>query len=517
MALTVTGKVYFDTGKSYILSSVIHDKTNSKSGSKSLLLFHDEVPKKEATKSLLEGYSQGEIDSNGKFTFNNIEDLYSKKKDKIVILKFKDGYLNSEKFDGKRKEAKIVNLFAEQNKDLFKEFEESNPSKEQEINNFKNSKDTPQDLDVNLNGKHYTYLPDEGAYFYVDDIVDGLLKVKPNKIGRIQVNGRFRKFVTPFDEKKNKTTETLKQLKNTIESVSSTNLEKKKAKRKYDKKLKEYKFYNNIRNLDNPFIEPVEKQSYIPQKFIPLFLQGPNGTYHKITNKEIELLKNDPTGDYYDGSGNKYILYNPETLEDNYSSDDVKIFDDSIKESKMFIPETLNKYIEDLFENDNPNDIKKYKKVMITINKGSGLFDPLSRLVMQGVDSMKSQWNLLKSFGSMIKRKITGKGCHTGGFNLLGLITPIGDFIYNIKKKVDTALTNKFNAMGIENLNEETTISKTPEKNLKTLGKGSNIPPYKATGVYYNQQILPKDSSINYKMSINSLRARPSHPGIPGW
>ena len=490
MTSEVIGKVYFDTGKSYILSLVIYNKINQIA----FLIFQDKIPKSEENKFSLKDYYQGKIDSNGKFTFKDIEDLYSKQGDDVVILEFKNGSLEPQKIDGRYKEAKIINRFVDENKDQFKNFEELNPLKDQEIDKDEHSKDKSSIPDVNLNGKHYTYIPDEGAYFYVDDIVDDLPIATVDKIGKIHVNGSFRKFVTPLDEKKIKTTETLKQLKNTIESVSSTNLEKKKAKRKYDKKLKEYKFYNNIMNAYNPYIEPPEKQSYIPQKFIPLFLQGPDGSYHKITNEEIEALKNDPTGDYYDGSGNKYILYNPETLEDNYSSDDVKIFDDSIKESKMFIPETLNKYIEDLFENDNPDDIKKYKKVMITINKGSGLFDPLSRLVMQGVDSMKSQWNLLKSFGSMIKRKITGKGCHTGGFNLLGLITPIGDFIYNIKKKVDTALTNKFNAMGCQQQPED-----------------------KQGGIYYNQQTLPKDSSINYKMSIESLRARPSAPGMPGW
>ena len=500
MASAVTEKVYFDTGKSYILSLVIHNKTNSKFGSMPLLIYQGEIPKKEETE-LLEEYSKGKIDDDGNFTFNNIRDLFSMKGDKIVKLKFKDGSLNPEKINGNRTEAQIIKRFIKD------QFEELNPLKNQEIDDYKEQKNKSEKPDVNFNGKHYTYDPIIKAYIYVDEEIDGLPLAIVDKNGKIHVNGPFYKFITPLDEKKSKTTETLKQLKNTIESVSSTNLEKKKAKRKYDKKLKEYKFYDNIRNVDKPYIEPVEKQSYIPQKFIPLFLQGPDGTYHKITNEEIEALKNDPTGDYYDGSGNKYILYNPETLEDNYSSDDVKIFDDSIKESKMFIPETLNKYIEDLFENDNPNDIKKYKKVMITIYKGSGLFDPLSRLVMQGVDSMKSQWNLLKSFGSMIKRKITGKGINkSGGFNLLGLITPIGDFIYNIKKKVDTALTNKFNAMG-----------SSKEQTEDKQGKGSNISPYKATGIYYNQQTLPKDSSINYKMSIESLRDRPSAPGMPGW
>lgn len=513
MALAVTENVYFDTGKSYILSSIIHDKTNPTYSSIPLLFFQGEIPKTKENKYLLRDYSQGEIDSNGKFTFKNIEHLYSKKDGKVVRLEFKNGSLEPEKFDGKRKEAKLINRFAEENKDQFKEFEELNLSKDQEIND-KQSTDNSANPDVNLNGQHYTYIPEEKAYFYVDDNVEGLKKAKIDKNGKIHVGLPIYKFITPLDKKKIKTTETLKQLKNTIESVSSTNLEKKKAKRKYDKKLKEYKFYDNIGNVGKSYIEPVEKQSYIPQKFIPLFLQGPDGSYHKITNEEIEALKNDPTGDYYDGSGNKYILYNPETLEDNYSSDDVRVFEDSIKESKMFIPETLNKYIEDLFENDNPNDIKKYKKVMITINKGSGLFDPLSRLVMQGVDSMKSQWNLLKSFGSMIKRKITGKGYHTGGFNLLGLITPIGDFIYNIKKKVDTALTNKFNAMGCQ---QQTLSDELVKETENKQGKGSNISPYKASGVYYNQQTLPKDSSINYKMSIESLRDRPSAPGMPGW
>lgn len=501
--LEIDDLVYFDTGKEYILSHYLKSKDPN---IPQFLYYIGTRPKED--KKTIEKYKKGEI-KNGLFYFNGKEPLYTLKDGKRAKLSLKNGELKVSTQGKPTDKDKLINDSLID----YINFKQENPSKDQETDNTKKSTDKSKTPDVNLNGKHYTYVPDKEAYFYVDDNVDGLLKVKPNKIGRIQVNSMIRKFVTPLDEKKIKTTETLKQLKNTIESVSSTNLEKKKAKRKYDKKLKEYKFYDNIMNAYIPYIEPPEKQSYIPQKFIPLFLQGPDGSYHKITNEEIEALKNDPTGDYYDGSGNKYILYNPETLEDNYSSDDVKIFDDSIKESKMFIPETLNKYIEDLFENDNPDDIKKYKKVIITINKGSGLFDPLSRLVMQGVDSMKSQWNLLKSFGSMIKRKITGKGCHTGGFNLLGLITPIGDFIYNIKKKVDTALTNKFNAMGCQRQFLEVCQKQSENKQ----GKGSNIPPYKATGIYYNQQILPKDSSINYKMSIESLRARPSAPGMPGW
>lgn len=59
------------------------------------------------------------------------------------------------------------------------------------------------------------------------------------------------------------------------------------------------------------YIEP-QKESYISNKNIPLYVKNKDGPgYHRITSEEIIAFKNDPSGDYYDGTGrNKTINYN---------------------------------------------------------------------------------------------------------------------------------------------------------------------------------------------------------------
>ena len=58
-------------------------------------------------------------------------------------------------------------------------------------------------------------------------------------------------------------------------------------------------------NLDNtPLVNNTMTSSYVPKKFIPLFVKNEDGNgYHRITAAEIKKLKNDPSGDYYTGEG----------------------------------------------------------------------------------------------------------------------------------------------------------------------------------------------------------------------
>lgn len=58
-------------------------------------------------------------------------------------------------------------------------------------------------------------------------------------------------------------------------------------------------------NLDNsPLVDNTMANSYVPKKFIPLFVKNEDGNgYHRITAAEIKKLQNDPSGDYYTGEG----------------------------------------------------------------------------------------------------------------------------------------------------------------------------------------------------------------------
>lgn len=132
------------------------------------------------------------------------------------------------------------------------------------------------------------------------------------------INNRYKykeiqkqKEINPDIEK-----EKIKKLKKLLNKAENE-LQRKKIQSQIDK-LKETKrqkktllYINNLTedeakklNLDkNPIVNPV-RTSTIPNKFIPLFVKnkGVPG-YHRITPDEIKVLKNDPSGDYYEGEG----------------------------------------------------------------------------------------------------------------------------------------------------------------------------------------------------------------------
>ena len=75
----------------------------------------------------------------------------------------------------------------------------------------------------------------------------------------------------------------------------------------------------NANEKDLP--KSVQLNSYVPDKFIPLFIKNKDGPgYHRITPDEIQALKNDENGAYYTGEGidydkiYKYVDFNKNDL-----------------------------------------------------------------------------------------------------------------------------------------------------------------------------------------------------------
>ena len=121
------------------------------------------------------------------------------------------------------------------------------------------------------------------------------------------------------DLNKEDKTKKYKQKLDILESVllnPKNELEKKKAEMKKQKikdKLKRLEIQKLEKGITGELDETldvpsVQLNSYISKKTIPLFLQNPDGSYRRITPDEAQALKNDPSGDYYDGSGIKYKL-----------------------------------------------------------------------------------------------------------------------------------------------------------------------------------------------------------------
>ncbi len=114
----------------------------------------------------------------------------------------------------------------------------------------------------------------------------------------------------------------LKQLEYMIK-FPRNELERKKAiemKKDIEEQMKKYymmQYYKDLKTNDKlHYVEPAQLNSYVPNKFIPLYVKnkGMPG-YHRITGEEIALLKQDPSGQYYDGNGiedifNKFKLPN---------------------------------------------------------------------------------------------------------------------------------------------------------------------------------------------------------------
>lgn len=113
----------------------------------------------------------------------------------------------------------------------------------------------------------------------------------------------------------------LKKLMNTAD----TELQRKKLQQKINK-LKEVKQQKQVlQHINELTKDPTKKltlesnpitsynlSSYIPKKTIPLYVRNKDGPgYHRITPAEINALRNDPSGDYYEGEGVKYKGFYP--------------------------------------------------------------------------------------------------------------------------------------------------------------------------------------------------------------
>lgn len=116
---------------------------------------------------------------------------------------------------------------------------------------------------------------------------------------------------TRLTEKLEKYKNKIKELDYTIE-FPKNELEKKKAMRKKQEikdkieRLTKQSLYKKLTKKDTNIYNnsSAELNSYVPNKSIPLFVKNANDNgFHRITMEEINALKNDPSGDFYDGTG----------------------------------------------------------------------------------------------------------------------------------------------------------------------------------------------------------------------
>ena len=151
-------------------------------------------------------------------------------------------------------------------------------------------------------------------------IVDSFDYEKLKDLRRFQLKEVDKKMNSARQYKTDKEIKKITELKKALE-LAPNELTKKKLQRKIDK-LKDIKDQKILitdtnkliqnpedkLNFENtPLINNTELNSYIPKKFIPLFVKNKNGPgYHRITPSEAQQLKNDPSGDYYDGYGIDY-------------------------------------------------------------------------------------------------------------------------------------------------------------------------------------------------------------------
>lgn len=125
--------------------------------------------------------------------------------------------------------------------------------------------------------------------------------------------------VLDYDKKLRELEYTIKFPKNELERKKALELKK-----NIEEKIKHIYVEDYYKKLTNGqkmhYVEPAKLNSYIPNKFIPLYIKNKDGPgYHRITSEEIQALKNDPSGDYYTGEGLKNILNKyklPEKLPD---------------------------------------------------------------------------------------------------------------------------------------------------------------------------------------------------------
>ena len=109
--------------------------------------------------------------------------------------------------------------------------------------------------------------------------------------------------VQEYDKKLRELEYTIKFPKNELERKKAIELKK-----NIEEKIKHIYVEDYYKKLTNGqkmhYVEPAKLNSYVPNKFIPLYIKNKDGPgYHRITSEEIQALKNEASGDYYDGNG----------------------------------------------------------------------------------------------------------------------------------------------------------------------------------------------------------------------
>lgn len=326
-----------------------------------------------------------------------------------------------------------------------------------------NRNKTKNKPDVNLDGKRYIYSEDKKAYVYKDDEVAGLNKPILDKNNRYKVNGVWRKFITPNIKQKEKLEHKIKNLDLLKDDVTLSKLNKKKLKVQLNKLKDEHKFLKDNPDKDkHSYNETLQRSSYIPNKFVPMFITDSEGNYKRVTPYMYNIIKNSPSGDYYDGTGR---LLNNHMINDRRVTNCLKVSNKGIND--LF--KLQNVYLEHLphLVNNNKflenNIIKPFNKDL----DGSGLIGDIANLVVEGVNGMKQGWNVIKSFGKMIGRKIRGSGSYSdayiiginpdldkelsgGAIKDIGLLSGFTNFLVNLRNKLTSGLINKFDGMGTD-------------------------------------------------------------------
>lgn len=196
--------------------------------------------------------------------------------------------------------------------------------------------DAPQPEKINNNNLDKIFEKNNKGHYKYPKLITKFFKWYKNKDDRLTeiqknyIDNNIYKFIEAYYEiKNNNITSDISQkadpLNKKIQELNyvinfpKNELQRKKAmqmKKEIEKNIKKIymkDFYNKITNGQQKlkYIEP-QKEPYISNRNIPLYVKNKDGPgYHRITSEEIIAFKNDPSGDYYDGTGrNKTINYN---------------------------------------------------------------------------------------------------------------------------------------------------------------------------------------------------------------
>lgn len=226
--------------------------------------------------------------------------------------------------DDEKKELKVPHLDLSKIKDKHKQNDEPKIETQEDIDN-----------EMLINTIHDNMIFDKnenGEYKYPKLIKKLIKKYKKNdkelsKATKEFIKNNLKEFSEALYEIQNKKyiseplgkvldyDKKLRELEYTIK-FPKNELERKKAielKKNIEEKIKNIYVEDYYKKLTHGqkmhYVEPAKLNSYIPNKFIPLYIKNKIGPgYHRITGEEIQALKNDPSGEYYTGEGLKNIL-----------------------------------------------------------------------------------------------------------------------------------------------------------------------------------------------------------------